>query len=130
MKHKLYTFIGCSLAIEHQIRQHGEPAADVNSALAALTSIRESLLVSSAASGDVTLETALNEHVTSLLEAIEMLRASQSFAHLDDSLIDLLDHYYNIGDSLMGGGGDSSWSGSSSSSSSSSSNGGCRLGAE
>lgn len=115
MKQNVYTFIGCCLATDHQIRKHGEPSADVSAALTSLVSIRDGLLEAVAAPDDISLEAALNEHVTSLLEVIEIIRASDCYAFLDHSLVELLDYYYNIGDSLMGGGGGSPWSGSSSS---------------
>ncbi len=109
MKQNVYTFIGCCLAAEHQIRKHGEPSAEVGGALSSLVSIRDGLLEAVAAPDDISLETALNEHVTSLLEVIEIIRSSDSYAFLDHSLVELLDYYYNIGDSLMGGGGSPGW---------------------
>lgn len=107
MNRNYYTFIGCSNAVEYFYSKHEKAASpDVIVAVQQLQSIREALLHSSAI-GDPerSLKSALNSHVVSLLEAIETLRSSAEFASMDETLIDLLNHYYNISDEIMGGGG-------------------------
>ena len=109
MNQHTYTFIGCCSAIEHALA--GDPT--VAEALQKLSSIRLALLDSQQGNDpDSNLKAALRSHVVPLLEAVETLRKSPKYQALDSTLIELMNHYYNISDAIMGGGGSGSESGS------------------
>ncbi|MGJ8726226.1 MAG: hypothetical protein ACSHYB_16840 [Roseibacillus sp.] len=111
MNENYYTFIGCCNAVEQTFAGDAEVADAVNN----LTSVRKALLESGQSGDpDTSLKSALEVHVVTLLEAIEALRASPKYQSLDDKLVELLNNYYNISDSIMGGGGGSSSDGSGS----------------
>ncbi len=104
---KLYTFVGCTAALRFYINRSSAP--DKAAALAAcgqLTGVAESLL---AAVGDNTSEAAFKElcgeHVVTVLEAIEALRATSVDEEFNDTILSLLEHYYAAADALAGGGG-------------------------
>lgn len=109
MNEHVYTFIGCCHALEHALAGETEAAE----AIGLLASIRESLLAGPQG-GEAELHDALRNHVVSLLEAVEMLRANPKYRQLDDTLIQLMNHYYNISDAIMGGGGGASYGSSGS----------------
>ncbi len=115
-----YTFVGCTCALEHYI--NASNAADKQTALdatAELKTVCESIL--NACKNDSTEETAaevFNQNVVTVLESIEHIRSTSLYENLDTTLIDLLEHFYNTADSVMGGGGCSDPYSSSSGSSS------------
>lgn len=109
MNEQYYTFIGCCNAMEQAFANDPEAAK----AVAKLSSIRKSLLESGPSDESGTnLKSALRTHVVTLLEAVETLRANPKYQSLDGKLIELMNNYYNISDTIMGGGGGSSSDGS------------------
>lgn len=115
MTNSFYTFIGCA----HAIRHHASAAdgADRQTALdtsSELTAVADQLLAACPHNAtEQQVKDAFSLHVVTVLEAIETLRGTAVFAGLDDTLVDLLEHYYNAADSIMGGGGQGGSGGSS-----------------
>ncbi len=105
-----YTFVGCTCALEYYI--NASTASDKQTALGAsaeLVQVREQIMT--ACANDSSQETAkevFSQHVVTVLESVETLRSTSLYSELDSTLIDLLDHFYNTADSIMGGGGGSS----------------------
>jgi len=105
-----YTFVGCTCALEYYV--NASDASDKQTALdacAALKNVRESIM--SNCENDSSEETSaevFSEHVVTVLESIELIRSTSLYESLDTTLTDLLDHFYNTADSIMGGGGGSS----------------------
>ncbi len=108
-----YTFVGCISALEFHIKKSSfsdkQQAID---ACADLVSVGENIMQECAGNNsDEKACEIFSKHVVTILGAIEQLRITSLFEGLDSTLIDLLDHFYNTADSIMGGGGASTYSG-------------------
>ncbi|MFK7911694.1 MAG: hypothetical protein AB8F34_13985 [Akkermansiaceae bacterium] len=104
-----YTFVGCSCALDFYV--NASNAADKQTALDAcanLTSVREAIMVACAADpSDEKAAEVFKDNVATVLESIEAIRSTSLVSELDSTLVDLLDHFYDTADSIMGGGGGS-----------------------
>jgi hypothetical protein len=106
-KTKLYTYIGCAHAVRYYAASSTAP--DQAAALAAaenLVAVANALL---AAVGKGKTEDEFKdicgEHVTTVLESIEALKATSVTGTMSETLNGLLDYFYTAADALMGGGG-------------------------
>lgn len=107
MNHSLYTFLGCTKALEATIQRSSAP--DKTSALAAsaeLSGAGDAMLsqLGENASNDAFREF-FGHQVTTVLEAIETLRQSSILHEIHPTLMATLEYYYAAADRLMGGGG-------------------------
>ena len=106
-KSKLYTFIGCAHAVRYYADQSTAPdKAAAQTAAGNLISVSDSLI---AAVGTGKTEEEFKEicaeHVTTVLEAIEAIKATSVAGSISETLNGLLDFFYTAADALMGGGG-------------------------
>jgi len=103
-----YSFVGCTCALEYYINaSNSSDKQEALDACAQLVSVRENIMQECA--GDSSEEKArevFGQHVVTVLESVERLRGTTLFSELDSTLVDLLDHFYNTADSIMGGGGE------------------------
>ena len=119
MNKELYTFLGCTKALEFYINaSEANEASDTDdkqtalNAAALLSLVSENLMLQCAAdSSEATAKEAFATQVTTILEAIEQVRNTAVFAELNSTLTELLDQFYNTAESIMGGGGQSSMNG-------------------
>ncbi len=107
-KTKLYTFIGCAHAVRFYADKSTAPdKAAAQTAAGKLVAVTDSLL---AAVGTGKTEEEFKEicadHVTTVLESIEILKTTSVAATMSETLNGLLDYFYDAADALMGGGGD------------------------
>jgi len=113
MKEELYTFLGCTKALEFYT--HHSEANDKQSAINAaklLSLVSENLMQQCAGdSSEEKAKEAFATQVTTIIESIEQLRSTTVFTELNSSLTTLLDQFYNTAESIMGGGGQSSMNG-------------------
>jgi cobalamin biosynthesis protein CbiD len=108
MIQKLYTFVGCTTALRFYInRSTASDKATALGACEALQGVSESLLE---AVGNNTSEESFKElceeHVVTVLEAIETLRSTSVNQEFNDTFLSLLQYFYTAADALAGGGGD------------------------
>lgn len=110
MNQQYYTYLGCSCAIEHYVSMiEGAPEA-VATAGADLAAVRVALLNSSSNdNSEEAFKELFENHVVVIIEAIEIIRTTSGYQNLDQQLTDLLDHFYDLADSIMGGGDDILW---------------------
>lgn len=118
MNQEYYTYLGCSVAVEHFIANiQGGATPEVALAASDLAQVRVDLLNGSKDDSSMeAFEELFKTQVVIIMESIEALRSSGLFSELDTMLNELLDHYYDLADSLMGGGNNSSWGSTSSTS--------------
>ncbi len=111
MNKEYYTYLGCSCAVEHLIANIEDGATPEVALVASdLAQVRIDLLNGSTNDPSMAaFEELFKNQVVIIMESIEVLRSSDCFANVDGVLNELLEHYYQIGDSLMGGGGSCSW---------------------
>ena len=124
-----YSFIGTCSALEFQLESSGGP--DAPAILDNIRTVRMNHLKDMPGAPDAeSFQALFTANSVILVEAFEQLRQLPLYNQLNATLINLLDSYYELAESMMGGGGPTSvWpyynpgsgSGSSSSSSSSSS---------
>ena len=117
MNPQYYTYIGCSCAVEHYVSNiPGGASESVATAGADLAGVRIALLNSSSSdNSDEAFAELFEGHVVIIMESIEVIRNSSGYQSLDQQLTDLLDHFYNLADSILGGGNDVKWAAGSTS---------------
>ena len=105
MGKSIYSFVGAATALRFYFNS-AKASDQERAATSDLQKVSEQLM--SKVVGDTTEESfkaLLDEHVVTLLESLEVVRASEAYQGLDQALRDLLDGFYALADSLMGGGG-------------------------
>ncbi len=106
-KTKLYTYIGCAHAVRYYAANSTAP--DKAAALAAaenLVAVANALLAAvGTGKTEDEFKEICGEHVTTVLESIEALKATSVTGSMSETLNGLLDYFYTAADALMGGGG-------------------------
>lgn len=106
-KTKLYTFVGCAHAVHFYAEKSTSP--DKAATLAAaenLVAVSNALLAAvGTGKTEEEFKEICGEHVATVLESIEALKATSVTNEMSETLNGLLDFFYTAADALMGGGG-------------------------
>jgi hypothetical protein len=105
MKYSIYSFVGATTALQSNLGVSGSSEEAVAAAVE-LQKVSEQLMAGVV--GDSTEETfksQLDEHVVTVLESLEVIRAAAEYPKIDQELRALLEGFYDLADALMGGGG-------------------------